>query len=251
MTPKDSHSTPIPLPPMQKPRILSLPQPLSSGRHLTASMKATSHLETCRLSEGPVLWNASLVASLKRGWRPGRAGWSWVRNAVRPSRRLWVLLDASRSTGAAAFLARAREAIAGLLHGVRRASLLLIHNNTVAWPLRNASPRRTLEALSAIPAASGGSPIAGAIRKLGRAVAAGRLSRKDTVCLCSDGLPTLQHGQTAAQAAEAVRSALRHLRRNTPSPALWLCPSLGRGAAAWLQRVTQDTGCQVVQMPLK
>lgn len=251
LTPKDAQPVPIPLLPMQKPRILSLPQPLFPNRHLTAPMAATSRLATSRLESGPVLWQASVVASLKRGWKPGAAGWTWVRSSSRPVRRLWALLDASRSTGAASFLEHAREVLAGVLPSVKKVSLLLIHNNSATWLLRNGAPGRALEGLSRLPSASGSSPIAGALGKLNRAVAGGRATHRDTVCLCSDGRPTLRSGQSAAQAAQEIRAALQRLARSSPSAPVWLRPPMGRGVAAWLERLLKGSGCQLVQLPLK
>jgi Mg-chelatase subunit ChlI len=251
LTPKTAQNVPIPLQPMQKPRILSLPQPLFASRRQTAALKATARFETCRLLSGPVSWQASLVASLKQGWRPGMPGWTWVRTALSPMRRMWVLLDASRSTGAAAFLGQAREALAGMVRNVKRASLLIIHNNRLEWALRNATAGRIQERLASLPNASGASPIAAAIRKLSRAVGGSRPTNRDTVCLCSDGLPTLRKGETAAQAGAEMRSALRHLRRNSPLKPLWLCPAMSRGASAWLAKMNRGAGCELVQLPLK
>ena len=251
LTPKAAHPTPIPLLSMQKPRILSLPEPVFGGRHQTASMKVTSRFKTCRLSVGPVLWQASLLQSVKQGWKPGASGWSWVRNSTQPVRRLWALLDASRSTGAAAFLEQARGILAGIALQAKRVSPLLIHDHKISWLLRNSTAGGAFERLANLPNAAGGSPIAEAVRNLSRAVGAGRATRRDTVCLFSDGLPTLRQGETAAQAGAGIRAALRRLGRNSPVPPQWICPPLGRGAAAWLEKVTAGTNCGVVQIPLK
>lgn len=251
LTPTAAHPTPIPLLSMQKPRILSLPEPVFGGRHQTASMKATSRLKTARFSAEPVLWQASLVESLKNGWKPGASGWSWVRHSPQPVRRLWALLDASRSTGAAAFLEQAREVLAGLALHAKRVWLLLIHDHKISWLLRNATAGGAFKRLAQLPCAAGGSPIAEAVRNLSRAVGAGRATRRDTVCLCSDGLPTLHQGETAAQAGAGIRAALRRLARNSPVSTQWICPPMGRGAAAWLEKVTAGTSCRLVQIPLK
>ncbi|RFC43134.1 MAG: Mg-chelatase subunit ChlI, partial [Verrucomicrobia bacterium] len=251
LTPKDAQPDPIPLLPMQKPRILSLPQPLFPNRHLTAPMAATARLATSRLESGPVLWQASVVASLKRGWEPGAAGWTWVRSSARPVRRLWALLDASRSTGGASFLEQAREVLAGVLRSVKKVSLLLIHNNCATWLLRSGAPGRALAGLSHLPSAAGGSPIAGALGKLNRAVSGGRATPRDTVCICSDGMPTLRSGQSAAQAARAIRAALQRLARSSSSSPFWLRPPMGRGVAAWLEKLLKGSGCELVQLPLK
>ena len=251
LTPKDAQPVPIPLLPMQKPRILSLPQPLFPNRHLTAPMAATSRLATSRLEGGPVLWQASVVASLKRGWTPGGAGWTWMRSSAKPLRRLWALVDASRSTGSAAFLEQAREFVAGLLPLATKVSLLLIHNNKIEWMFRNVAPQGALARLASLPSAAGASPIAGAIGKLHRAVSAGRPTRYDTVCLCSDGMPTLRAGQSAGQAAREIRVAIQRLGCSLPKAPVWLLPEMGRGVAAWVGRLLRGSGCQLLQPPLR
>lgn len=251
LTPKAAQPVPIPLLSMQKPRILSLPQPLFPNRHLTAPMAATSRLSTSGLEGGSVLWQASVVASLKRGWTPGGAGWTWMRSSAKPLRRLWALVDASRSTGSAAFLEQARDLVAGLLTSAKKVSLLLIHNSRTEWMLRNGSPQRALARLASLSSAAGSSPIAGAIGKLHRAVSAGRPTRRDTVCLCSDGMPTLRAGQSAGQAAREIRAAVQRLGRSLPQAPVWLRPEMGRGAAAWLGRLLKGSGCQLLQPPLR
>lgn len=251
VTPKAAEPQSIFLSAMQKPRVLSLPKPLFAGRALTASMAATSRLSTCRLSSGPVLWQASLVASLKHGWKPGSAGWSWVRSSSQPGKRLWALLDASRSTGAAAFLERAREVLAGLTQTAKRTSLLLIHNGQTVFLARHQTSSMVSRKLAAIPSAAGGSPISEALKKLSRALSGGRVTRRDRVCILSDGLPSLKHTQTAAGAAKDLRTALFRLTRNIPNPPLWFCPVMGRGARAWFQKTIKGGGCQLIEIPLQ
>ncbi len=251
MAPKDAHPTSIPLRPMQKPRIIALPQPVSTTRHLTAPMRLTARLSTCRLQPGRVSWHGSVLASLQNGWRPGRPGWRWVHASKQSVRRLWVLLDGSRSAGAAQFLAQAREALAGLLPSFKRVHLLLICDGKTSWLQRNATAVNAARALEMLPDASGKTPLAEALQKLTRAVS-GRLPTKhDTVCLCSDGLPTLRQGETAGQAGGRVRSILGRLNRNLASPALWLCPEGGREMVRWVGEMVKGTGVQLVRIPQK
>jgi hypothetical protein len=65
-TPSDAFAAPIPLRPLLKPRILSLPQPAAQNRRLTAALsadrRATARLATDQLHKGPVRWQASLTA---------------------------------------------------------------------------------------------------------------------------------------------------------------------------------------------
>jgi magnesium chelatase subunit D len=248
LTPKEVHPSSIPLSAMQKPRILSLPKPLFAGRHLTASMTVTSRFETCRLSGSPVLWHASLVASLKRGWKPNSAGWSWVRSSLHPGRRLWALLDASRSTGAAAFLESARETLSGLAQHAKRVSLLLIHNNRVSWLARNQTVMNASQKLASLPGAAGGSPISEALRKLSRSLSGGRAAHRDAVYLFSDGLPSLGNAETAQEAGRKIRAALAHLALNAPARPVWFCPVMARGVRAWFQKIIKGSECQLIEI---
>jgi hypothetical protein len=148
-------------------------------------------------------------------------------------------------------LEQAREVLDGLALHAKRVSLLLIHDHKISWLLRNATAGGAFKRLAQLPCAAGGSPIAEAVRNLSRAVGAGRATRRDTVCLCSDGLPTLRQGETAAQAGAGITAALRRLGRNSPVRPQWISPPMGRGAAAWLEKVTAGTSCRLVQIPLK
>jgi hypothetical protein len=64
-------------------------------------------------------------------------------------------------------------------------------------------------------------------------------------------MPTLRSGQCAAQAARAIRAALQRLARSSSSAPVWLRPPMGRGVAAWLEKLLKGSGCELVQLPLK
>ncbi len=244
LTPKDSLPTSIPLNSMLKPRVLSVPEPLFKNRSLTAAFsKATAHLSSVVPSQsGPLRWQASLIASLKCGWKPGEMGWRWVRSKPQQKSRFWALIDASRSTGAAQFLAAARDTLAGLLRAPMRIHLLLIQDGRIRWLLRNGAPRTALARLETLQAACGKSPLAAALRTLRRAIKVSGPGVRDSACVCSDGMPTLHAGQTASGAAEEVRLALRRLARTLPSPVLWLSPKASRAFSGWLDGLVQGTG---------
>jgi magnesium chelatase subunit I len=171
-TPADALASPIPLRPLLKPRVLSLPKAELQNRHLTAALsadrRATARLATARLHPGPVRWQASLTASLRAGWKPGTGGdgWRWIRSCARPARRLWALLDASRATGAAQFLADARESLASLFTAPLRINLLLLHKGSVRWLARNATASSARAALESLPDAAGKSPLREALLRL-------------------------------------------------------------------------------------
>jgi Mg-chelatase subunit ChlD len=217
----------------------------------TAPMRMTARLSTCSLQAGPVSWHGSVLASLQNGWRPGAPGWRWVRASKQSVRRLWVLLDGSRSAGAAQFLAQAREVLAGLLPSFKRVHLLLISAGKAEWLRRNATVAQAAQALERLPDASGKTPLAEALQKLARAVSSRLPTKHDTVCLCSDGLPTLRQGETAAQAGGRVRSVLGRLNRNLAGPAFWLCPEGGRDMARWVGEMLEGTGVLLLKLPQK
>ena len=253
-TPSEAFAAPIPLRPLLKPRILSLPQPGAQNRRLTAALsadrRATARLATAHLSKGPVRWQASLTASLRSGWEPGAsgAGWRWIRSCSRPVRRLWALLDASRSTGAAQFLADARESLASLFQAPLRINLLLLHKGSVRWLARNSTATGARAALEALPDAAGKSPLRDALLRLHRGLSAAQPSAKDTVCICSDGLPTLAPGQTAAQAAQRLRAAVQRLARQQPFRALWLSPAPARAFTQWLDTLLAGSKFELVRI---
>ncbi len=250
LTPKDSLSNPIPLQPMQKPRVLSVPQPLFKNRAYTAPLsKITAHLSsTAPAATGAIRWQGSLLASMQAGWRPGKAGWRWVRSQPTEKRRFWALLDASRSTGASQFLAAARETLAGFMRAPMRVSLLLIHEGKLRWLLRNGAPKTAMQRLEALGSAAGKSPLQAALQMLRQALKAGAPTFRDTVCICSDGMPSLRAVQTAAEVAAEVGAALRRLAQTLPSAVLWLSPKAGRAHSGWLEGLLRGSGTVCVSL---
>lgn len=253
-TPADAFASPIPLRPLLKPRVLSLPRPVAQNHHLTAALssdrRATARLATAQLSRGQIRWQASATASLRSGWQPGDsgAGWRWVRSCTHPARRLWALLDASRSTGAAQFLAEARESLASLFQAPLRINLLLVHQGSVRWLARNATPSGARAALESLPDAAGKSPLREALLRLHRGLSAAQPSAKDTVCICSDGLPTLTPGQTAAHAGQRLRAAVQRLTRQQPFRAFWLSPAPARTFTRWLDTLLAGSRVELVRI---
>jgi hypothetical protein len=253
-TPTDAFATPVPLRPLLKPRVLSLPRPAAQSHRLTAALssgsRATACLATARLSAAPIRWQASVTASLSAGWEPGASGanWRWVRSCARPVRRLWGLLDASRSTGATQGLATARESLASLFQAQRRIHLLLLHKGSVRWLARNATATGALKALRSLPDAAGKSPLRDALLRLHRSLSASYPSGKDTVCVCSDGLPTLDPGQTASQAGTRLRAAVQRLTQQQSFRAVWLSPTPARAFARWLETVLAGSRFELVRI---
>lgn len=247
MTPTDASPAPIPLRSLQKPRILALPVVSAPPRQLTAAFSSGQRTgagaATARLEQGPVRWQASLALSLRAGWKPGLAGsgWRWVRSCARSPQRLWALLDASRSTGASGFLEEAREALLSLFRPRQRLYLMLIHRGAVRWLVRGATAPKAVAALAAIPDAAGKSPLSDALSRFGRALQSALPSAKDTLCVCSDGLPTLTPGRGASEAQRGLRSVVRRLSRHAPASAVWVSPAPSRAFVRWLETLLSET----------
>jgi Mg-chelatase subunit ChlI/Mg-chelatase subunit ChlD len=253
-TPAEAYSSGIPVPQLVKPRVLSLPKPAMPNRHLTAALSAKNssnqRFATAQLHRGAIRWQASLTASLKAGWQPGAAGarWRWIRSCPRPVRRLWALLDASRSTGAAQFLAGARDTLATLFRAPLKIHVLLVQGGSVRWLARNASPSKAHAALACVQEAAGKSPLREALLKLHRALRTAQPSRRDTVCICSDGLPTLAPGESAALAGHRLHAAAQKLSRLAPAGGLWLSPAPSRAFAGWLETLLAGSRFQQVRV---
>jgi Mg-chelatase subunit ChlD len=157
-------------------------------------------------------------------------------------------LDASRSTGAAQFLADARESLASLFTAPLRINLLLLHKGSLRWLARNATASGARAALESLPDAAGKSPLREALLLLHRGISAAQPSSKDTVCICSDGLPTLTPGQTAQHAAQRLRAAVQRLTRQQPFRALWLSPSPTRAFTHWLETLLTGSKFELIRI---
>jgi hypothetical protein len=203
------------------------------------------------MEQGPVRWQASLALSLRAGWKPGSAGagWHWVHSCARSPRRLWAFLDASRSTGASGFLEEAREALLSVFRPRQRMNLMLVHGGVVRWLVRGATAGKAAAALAAIPDASGKSPLSDALSRFTRALQLGLPSAKDTLWVCSDGLPTLSPGSSASEAQTGLRSVVRRLSRHIPADAVWVSPAPSRAFERWLETLLSGTRFAWVRLP--
>ena len=255
--PRDALPGAIVLDAPRKPRVLSVPQPLFGARigerRLTAPLVAaktlTARLATSRLREGRVRWQASVLASLRAGWRPGASGWCTVfsgKSRVLP--RLWLLLDASRSGGARQFLAAARDLVLERIRGPVRVSALALRSGKVNWLLRNATASVARRKLETLPEASGKSPLARAVSLLRRAVLGSCPGAADAVWVCSDGLPTLEPGEGSQAAAGRLRHAFRRLDVQFPGTLVWVGPEQGRVLGNWLDGLLFKTRASLVRV---
>merc|ERR1711991_291429 len=123
-------------------------------------------------SSSSIDWIATLAASRKKGWVPGRP---LSLRYLNPERRplLWLFLDASRSAGALKFLGSALMALQnlGLPQASRRFQVLLLKDDRLEWKLK----RGTAGA---------------ALKKMDQAVRKAGVLPQDRLLICSDGLFT-------------------------------------------------------------
>jgi hypothetical protein len=87
-----------------------------------------------------------------------------------------------------------------------------------------------------------------ALLRLHRGLSAAQPSTKDTVCICSDGLPTLARDQTAAQAGQRLRAAVQRLTRQQPFRAFWLSPAPTRTFTRWLDTLLAGSQVELVRI---
>ena len=125
---------------------------------------------------------------------------------------------------------------------------MLLHKGSVRWLARNSTAAGARAALEALPDAAGKSPLRDALLRLHRGLSAAQPSANDTVCICSDGLPTLAPGQTAAQAAQRLRAAVQRLARQQPFRALWLSPAPARAFTQWLDTLLAGSRFELVRI---
>jgi hypothetical protein len=138
-------------------------------------------------------------------------------------------------------LEEARKALLSLFTPRQRIHLLLVHGGAVRWLVRGATAGKAVAALAAIPDAAGKSPLSEALARFRRAFQVGLPSAKDTLCVCSDGLPTLPPGRSASEAQMGLRSVVRRLSRNISAGAVWVSPAPSRAFGRWLETLLSGT----------
>jgi hypothetical protein len=184
-----------------------------------------------------------LVRSLLRGWRAGEGGWHWIRAHAPKVRRVWIFLDASRSTGGGGSLAHFRRTLAGCLPRAAKIRFLLLHADRFHWVDRDASADSIQKTLATLASAAGGSPLGTAIQKLKRDIQRTGTTSCSQIFFCSDGLPQPNAGQTPVETRTALTRALRKLCRLLPAGnVFWFAPPGARAQAGWLRKLLSGTG---------
>ena len=176
-------------------------------------------------------------------WRASVLGWirDGHRNCLRRRRRprsnvLWMLIDASRSSGASGFIGRLSGTLRAALKrhriGRLRCEALRLHRGRVDWFFRKLpAPLAAGRFSETPPDAAGGSPLEPALRRLLRECARSGAKPGDRIVIASDGLASLREGDSPEKMRHRLRQILLRLAR-TGLPVLWLFPATRRGLVA-------------------
>lgn len=249
--PPQAHASPLPLPRSAPGGTI---QPVKTHRELkglpphqpAAPLRGTASEHGAGKKQ--TLWHASLLCSLLKGWSPGNPGWRWIQKYVKAAPRLWIFLDASRSTGPRGSLEILRDSLLHILPKATRIRLLLLHGGEPRWLARDASARQVAEKLGSLASAAGGSPLNQAIRLLYRdmQMAPGRALHRAVVC--SDGLPQPVRGGAPLETARQLRGLLRRLSQTLPGGAArWIAAPAPVALAGWLPRLLRNTGFALLE----
>ena len=180
----------------------------------------------------------SLKASVLFGWKHGGGRWQVRYRADALRSRLWVFLDASRSTGAGNFLAQARDVVGGLALAGKssRCHLLVLKDGMLQWKARNATAHGFCRVLDQIRDASGKSLIADGVYQLYRQGLRSGWTSADRILICSDGLVSPQPGEPVETAVRRLRNSLRRLTQSS-AKTTWYHPPMNRSLERWLSRL--------------
>jgi uncharacterized protein (DUF58 family) len=196
-----------------------------------------------------IAWVSSLLASLPARILDRRPAWH-LRYFSPPRSAAWLFLDASRSTGAGQFLARACATLGALAAREKRARfhLLILQNDGLRWLARRSSPAGLQNALHSVKEAGGKSLIIDALEKLRRARS--RRGADGPVIICSDGLATPAPKEKPGHTFATLRRALQRLAR-AGAPVAWLHPAAKRALADWIPRLGQSLAIARFEAPSK
>jgi Mg-chelatase subunit ChlI len=198
----------------------------SRGANVTTGTSAA-------VPRGTINWIATLLSSIPFKFSSINLRYHSVRR--RP--RMWCFLDASRSTGMSRCLSAARDSLVDLAAHLRspRWNLLLLRDSQIKWVLKQSSFRSFKNVLTQLDNAGGKSYLFQSLHSLHRAILKHGPTTQDRVVIVSDGLATLEAGQTYRDTPSRLRHSLRRITRLNVSTA-WLYPSTEGALARWLQR---------------
>lgn len=245
--PAEARPEPITLPPLRPDRDAGLQDWFATAADFSRRMRRTRCPGPVRgTTPGSIHWIASLVATRIRAGsqkEPRR----WVLRTRTAGRRtgVWILLDASRSTGVGHFLQRACGRLVPVVKSTAglgiRFDVLLLQDSATRWLVRNGSATRTQNRLLTLGQAAGKSFLTEALNALRRTQHRRRDAGYDPLIVCSDGFLSPQPGENPGRAVQRFRSVLVCLTAKRKTA--WLHPVPKRSAATWLPRLT--AGCDV------
>lgn len=185
-----------------------------------------------------ISWIGSLSNSLRHGWNPGGPGWRLRYASIVRKQNVWILVDASRSSGARQFLGTVAGTIRGVASRVRAARfhMLVLRDGRNRWVVRRATEMRLCAHLRLLDRAMGPSFLGDAVTVLRRAIVRGGAKPADRVLVCTDGFVSPRSGQTPVQAIAAFRESVRRVCLSGARVA-WLHPAMPRGMKGWINRV--------------
>ncbi|MEM7010152.1 MAG: AAA family ATPase [Verrucomicrobiota bacterium] len=205
-------------------------EPVNEKRHSEAT------------GEGSIDWKTTVL-----GWIHGIYGRRIWRTRRLRRQRIWLFVDASRSSGAEGFLGRAQAMSAATLQRLvspaTRVEMLHLHEGQLTWDGRNMLPAQASERLRTPRSAAGESFLIKAFSSLLRDVSRKSGGPADRVVIFSDGICTSEPGGSVESVQSAMKRILLRLSRMGPD-LLWIAPSPKRGfqhpvATLGLGRVVQ------------
>lgn len=175
----------------------------------------------------------------------------WVLHWRQPRRRprLFMLLDASRSSGASQFLQSIQADLLNLCQVANyRFGLLLLANNQIQWICQKASATQMQAGLNRVQQAQGTSFLHQALSQFWLKLKRQPLNTKDRLWFVSDGLFTLSPEQDFKQAKTTFRRLLQQLS-TLPAPLIWLHPPPIYGQPKVWQSLAAGLQLQLIQSP--
>ena len=224
-------------------------KPAPNGFVTGTSRPVPAHISGSRLC-----WVCSLMASVLKGWSPGKP---WHPCYRKPARRnnFWLFLDASRSTGvisnefSSRFLALVRNAV--LMLGSKtfrsRFHVLVLQNGKVRWLIKRGTAQAIRKALKQLNEASGKSHLTRALNKLSNAIQKQGVLPGDRVLLCTDGMLSPEREKSVSESKKRFSKALLNISQRMQST-LWLHPRLKRGMRHLLPQLVERTSVRLLAL---
>ena len=181
------------------------------------------------------------LATLRHSWRGSEQSPHWSPRYAHSQRRRnwWLLMDASRSTGATTFLSEIRDRLKAILreHRRDRFDLLVLQQGQVTVSARRATSRQTMEQLDRLQEASGGSDLKQLLSQGRMALQRRGVGVKDRLLFASDGLFQVQDRPLSEEQKQFRREWQRLLQLGIVSR--WWHPTPQTGMGSWISELSQ------------